>query len=235
MQVQAERKDAQGKKDIGEVTICTARLEVEDGARIAVTNLRGYLGHLFGSADTEFHHHDDNPYRYPLIQYKKLGKTLVVVGINDYAKTVQSRIPTLTHITLPTTKVRVTAVTLETKITPIAEVFAAYRFVTPWLALNSDNYAKYMSLDAKLRAGFLEGILEANVLSFLKGVGIRAPFRIRARLGPTRPTSVMCNGNRFMGLWGGFALNISLPEHIGVGKSVAKGFGAIAGESEAKK
>lgn len=231
MLAQAEGADpGSGPGTLGSVKTCIARIEVEEGARIAVTNLRGYLGHLFGSGDTEFHHHDENPYRYPLIQYKKLGKTLVVLGINDYAKVVQSRLPTLTHINLPRSKARVTAVALETRTTEVAEGFASYAFATPWLALNSENYARYKSLEARLRPGLLEGILVANVLSFLKGVGIRVPFRVRARLGRTCPTSVICNDNRFMGMWADFALNVALPDHIGLGKSVAKGFGAIARE-----
>lgn len=230
MQAQAEGEGS-SPGTIGKVTTCIARVEVEEGARIAVTNLRGYLGHLFGSGDTEFHHHDENPYRYPLIQYKKLGKTLVVLGINDYAKVVQSRLPTLTHINLPSSRARVTAVALETRTTEVAEGFATYAFATPWLALNSENYARYRSLEARLRPGFLEGILVANVLSFFKGVGIRVPFRVRARLGQSRPTSVVCNDNRFMGMWADFALNVTLPDHVGLGKSVAKGFGAIAREA----
>jgi len=220
---------------LGRVTACAARIEVEEGARIAVTNLRGYLGHLFGSDDTEFHHHDENPYRYPLVQYKKLGKDLVVLGINDYAKVVQSRLPSLTHINLPRSRARVTAVSIETRTTEVAEGYAAYAFATPWLALNSENYARYRSLEARLRPGFLEGLLVANTLSFLKGVGIRVPFRVRARLGRSRPTSVICNDNRFMGIWADFALNVTLPDHVGLGKSVAKGFGAIAREGEARQ
>lgn len=232
MQAQAEGAGSD-PGTLGTVTTCIARIEVEEGARIAVTNLRGYLGHLFGPGDTEFHHHDENPYRYPLIQYKKLGKTLVVLGINDYARVVQARIPTLTHINLPSSRARVTAVALETRTAKVAEGFATYAFATPWLALNSENYARYKALEARLRPGFLEGILVANALSFLKGVGIRVPFRVRARLGQSRPTSVICNDNRFMGLWASFALNVTLPDHVGLGKSVAKGFGAIAREEGA--
>lgn len=234
MLAQAESED--GRQDaprtIGSIETCAARIEVEDGARIAVTNLRGYLGHLFGDTDTEFHHHDSNPYRYPLIQYKKLGKALVVLGINEHARTVQERIPELTHINLPSSRAKVTAIELETSKTPVSEGYAAYRFATPWLPLNSENYAKYRALDARLRPGFLEGILTANALSFLKGVKMRSPFRVMSRLGPHRPTSVICNANRFMGFWGSFAINVTLPSHVGLGKSVAKGFGAIGREEK---
>lgn len=224
------RQDA--PRTMGSIETCAARIEVEEGARIAVTNLRGYLGHLFGESDTEFHHHDANPYRYPLVQYKKLGKTLVVLGINEYARVVQDRVPELTHINLPSSRARVTAIALESRTTPVSEGYAAYRFSTPWLALNSENYARYKALDARLRPGFLEGILAANALSLLKGVRMRAPFRVMARLGQHRPTSVICNANRFMGFWASFALNVTLPDHVGLGKSVAKGFGAIGREEK---
>jgi len=229
---QAEGAQQDAPRAMGSIETCAARIEVEEGARIAVTNLRGYLGHLFGDTDTEFHHHDANPYRYPLIQYKKLGKALVILGINEYARVVQDKIPELTHINLPSSRAKVTAIALESRTTPVSEGYAAYRFATPWLALNSENYAKYKSLDARLRPGFLEGILAANVLSLLKGVGMRASFRVMARLGQHRPTSVICNANRFMGLWGSFALNVTLPDHVGLGKSVAKGFGAIGREEK---
>jgi len=231
---QAESGDGQkpARNGIGSIETCVARIEVEEGARIAVTNLRGYLGHLFGDGDTEFHHHDSNPYRYPLIQYKKLGKTLVVLGINEHARTVQEKIPTLTHINLPSSRAKVMAIALESHTTPVSEGYAAYRFATPWLPLNSENYAKYRALDARLRPGFLEGILTGNVLSLLKGVKMRSPFRVMSRLGPHRPTPVICNANRFMGFWGSFALNVTLPNYMGLGKSVAKGFGAIGREEK---
>ena len=66
------------------VKICHAILNFDSDYMVTPVKLRGFLGHLFTNI-SEFHHHSENSYHYPLIQYKRADKKLLVVGIGEYA------------------------------------------------------------------------------------------------------------------------------------------------------
>jgi hypothetical protein len=66
------------------VKVCYAYLELDEPVRITASQLRGYVGYLF-IEDTEFHHHMDNPYHYPLVQYKKINGKPAIMGFGEYA------------------------------------------------------------------------------------------------------------------------------------------------------
>ena len=209
------------------VTICNVMIDIEPDAEhlITASQLRGYLGHLFID-DTEFHHHDDNPYRYPLIQYKKIRNKLSVIGINDYASMVQ-KIASIDHITLPSKKVKIMSIKFNTKKYTIKEIFTKYTFVSPWIALNGSNFNAYKKLERNLQREFLENILVGNLLSTLKGIGINTKYHIQTNIGMFTPTSVLCHNTQFLAFKLNFATNVEIPNLIGLGKSVSKGFGAI--------
>ncbi|MCX8190567.1 MAG: CRISPR-associated endonuclease Cas6, partial [Candidatus Diapherotrites archaeon] len=61
----------------------------------------------------------------------------------------------------------------------------------------------------------------------LKGIGVRANERICVNLLNYRTKRVRVHGNTFEAFKGMFEANISLPDYIGLGKSVSKGFGTI--------
>lgn len=209
------------------ITICNVSIGIEPNVECKITaaKLRGYLGHLFVN-DTEFHHHDDNPYRYPLIQYKKIKNRLLVIGINDCASRVQ-KISSIDHIMLPNKKINITEIKYNIKKFIIKESFTKYQFVSPWIALNEHNYRSYKKLELKFQREFLEKILVGNILSTLKGIGINVEYQIQTTIGKIIPISVSCHNSQFLAFHSDFATNVSMPDLIGLGKSVSKGFGAI--------
>ena len=208
------------------MTVSLARINTDTIKRISAAKLRGYLGYLFVE-DTEFHHHDDHPYRYPLIQYKRIGNSLFVLGINDYAKVILEKLPNLERIILPNSKVNVTSIEFSTVTHQITDEITKYEFQSPWIALNSENYEKIKALDSQLQYRFLENILIGNFLSMLKGVGIRIDYRLYASIKKLRPTYVIAHQNPFYSFYVQFVTNLKLPDLIGIGNSVSKGFGVI--------
>lgn len=124
-------------------------------------------------------------------------------------------------------KVNLFNVDLTTNVFEIKEEYAIYKFINPWLALNEDNYKKFKSLGKNKRGEFLEKILVANVLSALKGLGLRVGFQISVQINKFKPIQTEAHKNKFVGFYCEFALNVALPKFLGIGKSVSKGFGVI--------
>jgi hypothetical protein len=207
------------------IPICYASLDT-DSNRITATELRGYLGYLF-VGDPEFHHHSDNSFHYPLVQYKKVNKKLLVIGLNDYSNVIFDKISQLDSLETPDGKVNLFNVDLTTSIFEIKEEYSVYKFISPWLALNESNYKKFKSLDKNKTKGFLEKIIVSNVLSTLKGLGFRVDFQISAQINKFKPVQTEAHKNKFVGFYCEFALNVALPKFLGIGKSVSKGFGVI--------
>ena len=81
--------------------------------------------------------------------------------------------------------------------------------------------------DIEKHNSFLEKILVGNTLSCLKGLGIFVDYLIESYLVSFRTYTVRAHGNPFEAFSARFYLNVDLPNFIGLGKSVSKGFGTI--------
>lgn len=208
------------------ITVSCAKINTNTKVRISATKLRGYLGYAF-IQDTEFHHHDDNPYRYPLIQYKRINNELMVLGINDYSKTIIEKLSSLNEIVLPNCKIPISSIEFSTTTHHIDDKTTQYEFLSPWIALNSENYKKFKIIDSNLQYRFLENILIGNFLSTLKGIGIHIDHKLYASIKGLRPIHVVAHQNSFYSFYARFTANLSLPDLIGIGNSVSKGFGVI--------
>lgn len=161
------------------------------------------------------------------MQYKKVNNKLLVLGLNDYSKIVFHKMSQLDKMVTQDGKINLFNVDLTNITFEIREEYAVYKFISSWLALNEDNYEKFKSLDKSKRKEFLEKILVANVLSALKGLGLRVEFQISGQINKFKPIQIEAHRNKFIGFYCEFALNIALPKFLGIGKSVSKGFGVI--------
>ncbi|MFH1095748.1 MAG: CRISPR-associated endonuclease Cas6 [Candidatus Micrarchaeota archaeon] len=209
------------------IKICRAILHPKnEAARISSAQLRGYAGYLFLD-DKEFHHHGEKVYHYPLIQYKTIRGQSVIIGLGEYAGILAGKIGQMDCIITYKGEHPIGSVELVMRSHTIESKKMAYRFITPWIALNEENYHKFEKLDETEQKAFLERILVGNVLSALKGLGMFIDWRLEAILLEWRTTKVRAHQNEFMAFWGVFCIDISLPDWIGLGKSVSKGFGTI--------
>jgi len=161
------------------------------------------------------------------VQYKTIRGKLFVIGINEYANVVLQKISGIHEIVLPNTKAAVSSVEITSiKETPTNKI-CQYEFLTPWIGLNTENYAKFKNIDDQFKKRFLEDILIGNILSMLKGVGIRIDYQIYINLKKYKEVPVRVHEHQFSGFFAQFVSNITLPKYIGIGKSVSKGFGVL--------
>lgn len=103
-----------------------------------------------------------------------------------------------------------------------------YRFITPWLALNEKNYEKYQKFGifAK-RKELLENILIGNLISISKSLGYTVPAKICSNILNIREVKINFKDNSMIGFLGDFSVNFAIPDYLGIGKSVSRGFGTI--------
>ncbi len=194
--------------------------------------LRGYFANLFGEDSDLFHNHQPDGkviYRYPRIQYKVVGGTPMLVGIGEGAKLLTERFLQLKQLDIDGLEYPLHQKHLKSEEVPVRVLneLMAYRFVNPWMPLNQENYARYLSYDEAQRQEQLKSILIRNLLNFLTVAGVRAEQRLMLHLDLKAPRLSKFKNQPVLTFLGSFVTNVYLPDHIGLGKLVSRGFGTI--------
>ncbi len=214
------------------INICYSKISVDSDITLTATQLRSYIGYRF-ITDTEFHHHDDRPYHYPLIQYKRVRGQLYVMGISNCSRLVFDRVSGLQYIVLAKKNIPITNIIFENTKHRLTDEITTYSFSSPWIALNTENYTKFKNIDSRFKKRFLEDILVGNLLSMLKGLDIRISYQLYVNIKWYKEIPIIAHKHSFSGFHANFTTNLSLPKYIGLGKSVSKGFGIIHRHNQA--
>ena len=195
------------------------------------SKLRGYIANRFKEYPI-LHHHIEQVgylYNYPRVQYKILEGTPVILGIEEGAEVLKNISSDLTEARLDKGVYSVESI----QMTQLNAEFGPcranhqYRFLTPWLALNPSNYAKYNGMtDWKVKKEFLNGILVGNLLSMCKSLDyvVNQKLYVHSRLDDE---TVTFKGVSVIGFTGEFRVNFQIPDFFGLGKGVSQGFGVI--------
>jgi len=205
-----------------------------DGVDIQSKDLRGAIAGLYPDKVLLHQHEKDGTvrYNYPLVQYKNIQKECLIVGIERGAKVVYKLDLIGKPILLSNEIYTIVKKDHSVRILSfgITEANVSYFFLTPWLALNEENYEKYKNLEScKEKEELLKRILIGNIISVAKGVGYVIPEEIVVsclKVFPTR-TPVKLKGVGMTAFLGEFTVNFELPDYFGLGKSVSRGFGTI--------
>jgi len=200
-----------------------------------IHKFRGFVGNLFKEHDL-IHNHDLSTgkaiYRYPLIQFKLVDNTPAIISITDRAVEVFGDIfMKLDKIVIDGFEIPVFEKDL--KIEDVEFGFAGetfmYEFVSPWIGLNQKNFKTFITLRTEIkRSELLKRILIGNILSTAKYLGchLSPDQRIETQLN-IKSSRATLKGKSMIGFKGVFKTNFMLPDHIGLGKSVSRGFGTI--------
>ena len=196
----------------------------------SATQLRGFFATKFNEYTLLHQHNADKViYRYPLVQYKMINKTPTVIGINEGAEVLKEIYDKYDEINLNGNIYEIVerGITVKEQEFGMSDKLLSYRFITPWLALNQENYERYLKLDRVKQNEMLRRNLVGNMLSASKGVGYVVPDTIRLEIGKSQ--NMMCKVKRvqFVGFICEFMVNFEIPQYIGLGKSVSRGYGAV--------
>ncbi len=168
-------------------------------------------------------------YAYPLVQYKVIDKTPLLVGFQEGAELLVSLFLKIREIQIAGQNYPVLAKNIQQKQYDlnVNQQLYNYRFKTLWMALNQENHRIYQQLDENAKTEFLNRQLQNNILSFYKGLSFRTTDRIMA------VTRVIEKQTQFkdqpmLVFDGEFTTNAFLPEMAGIGKAVSRGFGTVS-------
>lgn len=190
------------------------------------------------SSDTSFHgfSSDRYHYRYPMIQYKtdrrngKLQPMLVCLGdCVDEAHKFFSQ-PNW-DVELKGNRRPLAIANLDVKQYNLQVWDNDFHYnVFNWLALNTDNYLEYRKLDSlTARLQFLEHLLNQHIVAFFRSMDVRLEQKAVAKITDFKREKWLeyKRGSKLLGFDIGFKTNVFIPEYVGIGKGVSKGFGVI--------
>lgn len=181
---------------------------------------------------TLLHNHleDRVVFQYPQVQFKRIRNNPTMVGILDGEKVLQQLFFQLNQIDINGTIYQIQERNIQHCTQPFGQTneLHTYEFTSPWMALNQENHRKYIQLPRPMRNQFLATILRGNLMSLSKGFDYMIPdiqsLQTYVDLKETR-----CNfkNNQMLCFTGSFTTNFFIPDYLGIGKQVARGFGTV--------
>jgi hypothetical protein len=214
-------------------------LHTDAPIREPASKLRGAIGRAFPEHLLLHQHIGDEGYlyAYPRVQYKVLAGTAAILGIEDGAQVLNQISDDIVEFTLGKNLYKVKRKALckrKTALAP-ADQLLAYRFASPWLGLNQSNHQIYQELQTwRERKRLVNRVLVGNILSMCKGLGIVVEKELCAHT-HLYPDSIAYKSTRLLGFTGEFAINFTIPDFFGLGKSVSQGFGVVLDASRSQK
>lgn len=202
-----------------------------------VSAFRGAVIEKVGRENILFNHHiNDNEflYRYPLVQYKSMkGKPAIMClgeGVDEIHKLFNQ---STWEINLNEKKVEleIDRLDLGNFTLNIWDKTEKYRLYS-WIALNEKNFKRYTNVEDEIeKLEMLEKILIGNILSFAKGIGWDIEKEIKVRINKIERTkTINYKSTRLLAFDVGFSTNAFLPNNIGLGKGVSRGYGVLKKE-----
>lgn len=212
------------------VNTFTVQLTLDRKASGTASQLRGFFATKFQEYVLLHHHNPDGlVYQYPLIQYKILAGIPIVIGINEGAEVLVEIFNEYDTLDLGSERYRIREKHVSYQVQEVewTDSPVLYRFLTPWVALNQVNYLRYYGMKNSLeRNTFLGKTLVGNLLSFSKTLGYTVPNTLVCGVS-MKPVKVSMKGVHLMGFTGSFRVNFKMPDLLGIGKSVSRGFGTV--------
>ncbi|MBP3419949.1 MAG: hypothetical protein J6K74_05125 [Marinifilaceae bacterium] len=181
-----------------------------------------------------FHNHTgDNTfrYKYPLIQYKRINKKAAIFCIGQGVEVIGQFFASQNfNLLLGEREINLEVESVIPKRILVQTWDSEFRYrVRNWIALNSENYTKYKSIESiGEQISFLENILIGNLLSFAKGMDITIEKEITCKLTSMEtPKIVTAKGVKMLAFDVEFKTNLSIPDYMGIGKHVSLGYGTV--------
>lgn len=169
---------------------------------------------------------------YPRVQVKILNEQIYLVGMNEGVDPILSMVEKLEQMDFGNITFQVQNADVDEgddKFTPISRLIR-YRFVTPWVALNQMTGSRYRYLrSAEERVRFLNRLLGQNIVFLAREMGLNLEDNLftKVTLNSLFPRPVDESG------WGAFSgefrTNFILPNYIGLGNGITRGYGTIFG------
>lgn len=182
--------------------------------------------------------HNDNAsgfiHRYPVVQCRQLKNTLTVIGVNEGAAFLQSLSGNSAEMGAKENSciIREKSPALLDEEFGVAATSQSYEFVTPWIPFSQENNRKFYLLKGKNeRDAFIRTALAGNIQALSKALGYTIPGPVSGEIN-MHFQKERIGGAPVIALTGKFSLPFFIPEHLGIGRFVSLGFGAVKKRGE---
>lgn len=191
--------------------------------------LRGYFVNKYSNFEVLSNHKGNKLiYSYPKIQYKVIKRMPVLCGIMDGAR-IAAGIGAITEdINISGIQNKIFQKEIKNRLEDYGthNDYISYKFITPWIALNQRNIKHYRQSSEIEKDEILNKILIGNILSMSKGLNYSVNSKLHVWLNVNKCIVKFKNVD-MIGFKGYFKINFRIPDYLGIGKSVSKGFGTI--------
>jgi len=174
-------------------------------------------------------------YLYPRVQVKILNEKIYFLGIAEGVSAVKSLVDNFNVLDFGNITFKIKDIMIdENGFFEQSNDINKYKFITPWAALNRTNIKKFSKTPSSQKRKFLCELLTRNLIFLASEFKINVDEKILTDIEIDDNSLSSFNGNKDVGFEGSFLTNFLLPDFIGLGNGITRGYGSIKHEQKIK-
>ena len=165
-------------------------------------------------------------YFYPRLQYKVVRGAPIIAAIAegcDLLWEIYDKIDKLPDADWQVTEKRIIE---RDAVFGCSDEYVKYRFLTPWLSLPKDLFNKYLAADNGIKEQMLCRALDGYLKSVSRSLGYEPEKEIKIKFN-LKNNYIFQREIHTAGLFGSFIANFEIPNFLGIGQSVSRGYGTV--------
>ena len=169
-------------------------------------------------------------YLYPRIQVKILDEEILIVGLNqgvDPILKIHEKIKDLNFGDI-TFEVLDKSVVEESESFMFTSNLQKYEFVSNWVALNANTSKQFDAKNNKDKLQFLNNLIAKNIVFISQDIGFELPENIYSQIIVSSLEATKMDQNGWRAFDGNFTTNLVMPDYLGIGNGITRGFGTIS-------
>ena len=170
---------------------------------------------------------------YPRIQVKVLDEEIFIIGLNQGVDPIMKIKDEIKELNFGDITFKVEDCDLEesAQLFNLTSNLIKYKFISNWVALNNSTNNKYQNMNDANRLEFLNKLLGENIVFLAREVGFDFEKNIFSRINISSLEPISEDQKGWGAFQGEFYSNIILPNYIGIGNGITRGYGTIFGET----
>jgi len=216
-----------------EVRTVAVRIFTDKPVRKTPYQVKGVMMNQF--PDEEIVPMLDGSYRqkflYPRVQVKILNEQIYIVGINEGVDSIKAIAKKMDFLDFGNITFQILDNEIEehqNRFQPVSKLIR-YRFVTPWVALNQTTGYRYRNLNNADRVNFLNRLLGQNIVFMAREMGMELEENIFTKVTLSSLFPRQVDENNWGAFDGEFRANFVLPNYLGIGNGITRGYGTLFG------
>ena len=170
-------------------------------------------------------------YLYPRVQVKILNEQIYLIGVHEGVESIISLIEKFDILDFGNITFEIQNSDIEkysNQFVP-SEGLIRYRFITPWVALNQKTGGRYRFITNQEKSSYLNKLLGHNIVFIANEVGIDFKEKIFTKINVSSLFPKPVDEKHWGAFMGEFRTNFMLPNYIGIGNGITRGYGSIYG------